>query len=57
MICEALLESDRLIIKNPKFWIHSFVLIKKVIARVDYKGVREIMKVRKTSIKSVNSIR
>jgi len=46
MVCEALLESERLTIRNSKFWINSFVLIKKIIAGVDYKGVREIMKVR-----------
>lgn len=45
MISEALLESDRLVIRNSKFWINSFVLIRKIIGRVDYKGVREIMKV------------
>ncbi|ODN05213.1 Mediator of RNA polymerase II transcription subunit 23 [Orchesella cincta] len=45
LVCEALLESERLTIRNSKFWINSFVLIKKIIPGVDYKGVREIMKI------------
>jgi mediator of RNA polymerase II transcription subunit 23 len=45
-VCEALLESEKLVYKNAKFWINSFVLMRKIIGEVDYKGVREIMKVR-----------
>lgn len=31
--------------ENKNFWIESFKLIKKIIVQVDYKGVREIMKI------------
>ncbi|OXA58541.1 Mediator of RNA polymerase II transcription subunit 23 [Folsomia candida] len=44
LVCESLLNNDRMVFKNSKFWIKSFVLIRKIIGRVDYKGVREIMK-------------
>jgi len=46
LVCESLLESEKLVYKNAKFWISSFVLMRKIITDVDYKGVREIMKVK-----------
>lgn len=31
--------------QNKLFWIEGFVIIRNIIGGVDYKGVREIMKV------------
>uniref|UniRef100_A0A1A9X3H6 Mediator of RNA polymerase II transcription subunit 23 n=1 Tax=Glossina brevipalpis TaxID=37001 RepID=A0A1A9X3H6_9MUSC len=45
MLCDKILLCDKLIYENKNFWIESFKLIKKVISQVDYKGVREILKV------------
>ncbi|XP_053676099.1 mediator of RNA polymerase II transcription subunit 23 [Anopheles nili] len=44
LLCDQLMGSDKLVYKNPCFWIEAFQLIRKVIGGVDYKGVREIMK-------------
>lgn len=44
-MCECILSSDKLQYKNEDFWIKSFQLVRKIIGGVDYKGVREIMKV------------
>lgn len=56
MVCDCILSSDKLHWKNTDFWIHSFHFIRRIIGGVDYKGVREIMKVRIGSrvINSVN---
>ncbi|XP_076066358.1 mediator complex subunit 23 [Oratosquilla oratoria] len=43
-VCVALLANEHLTHDYDVFWMTSFVLIKKVISGVDYKGVREIMK-------------
>lgn len=45
MVCEAILSSEKLVYTNEHFWIEGFCLIRRVIGGVDYKGVREIMKV------------
>uniref|UniRef100_A0A1B0BXH5 Mediator of RNA polymerase II transcription subunit 23 n=1 Tax=Glossina palpalis gambiensis TaxID=67801 RepID=A0A1B0BXH5_9MUSC len=45
MLCDKILLCDKLTNENKNFWIESFKLIKKVISHVDYKGVREILKV------------
>ncbi|XP_042237503.1 mediator of RNA polymerase II transcription subunit 23-like [Homarus americanus] len=44
VICLRLLTDEMLVPDNEIFWVTSFAIIKKVITGVDYKGVREIMK-------------
>ncbi|KAK7068462.1 hypothetical protein SK128_000491 [Halocaridina rubra] len=44
VICICLLTNEHLIPENDIFWVTAFELIKKIISGVDYKGVREIMK-------------
>jgi len=43
-VCDAVLSCKLLEPENGQFWLASFVLVRKVVAGVDYKGVREIMK-------------
>lgn len=43
-VCEQILASDRLVYTNQLFWLECFALVRHIIAGVDYKGVREIMK-------------
>ncbi|XP_037947513.1 mediator of RNA polymerase II transcription subunit 23-like [Teleopsis dalmanni] len=45
LLCDKILLCDKLVYENKDFWIECFRLIKKVITQVDYKGVREVMKV------------
>lgn len=45
LVCECILSCEKLTHTLENFWIESFTLIKKIINGVDYKGVREIMKV------------
>jgi hypothetical protein len=45
MVCESILNCDKLVFERKDFWLLSFELISKWIHSVDYKGVREIMKV------------
>lgn len=45
MLCDKIFLCDRLVYDNASFWIESFKIIKRVLSLVDYKGVREIMKV------------
>ncbi|XP_063877362.1 mediator of RNA polymerase II transcription subunit 23-like [Scylla paramamosain] len=44
VICIGLLTNENLIPDNDIFWVTAFGIIKKIITGVDYKGVREIMK-------------
>lgn len=44
-ICEALLTSESLHYKQKEQWIQNFVLIKKIIGGVDYKGCRDLLRV------------
>jgi mediator of RNA polymerase II transcription subunit 23 len=44
-VCECILNCDKLQYQNEEFWIKCFTLIRHIIGGVDYKGVREIMKV------------
>lgn len=44
MLCEHILNCDKLDYSNQNFWIVSFQIIRKIISDVDYKGVRKIMK-------------
>lgn len=45
-LCEMLISSDLLQYNNSRFWIECFRLLKHIIDMVEYKGVREIMKVK-----------
>lgn len=45
LICEQILNSEKLDFKNELFFCSCFKLIKRLIGGVDYKGVREIMKI------------
>lgn len=45
MLCDCILASDKLVYENADYWIECFNLIRRIIGGVDYKGVREIMKV------------
>lgn len=44
-VCEIIIASELLQHNNSYFWVECFKLIKKIIDLVEYKGVREIMKV------------
>lgn len=44
LVCECILNCEKLTHSLENFWIECFTLIKKIIGGVDYKGVREIMK-------------
>lgn len=46
LACETLISHDKLLHKNNDFWLSSFRLLLSTIDLVEYKGVREIMKVR-----------
>lgn len=45
MVCEALLTSDKLHYQNETFWCNAFGLIQKIISSVEYKGVRDLLKI------------
>lgn len=45
LVCEAIMNSEKLVYKNEQFWVECFNLIYRIIGGVEYKGVREIMKV------------
>lgn len=45
LVCECILNCDKLQYQLKDFWVECFVLIRNIIGGVDYKGVREIMKV------------
>lgn len=45
MLCDCILTSEKLEYENADYWIECFNLIRRIIGGVDYKGVREIMKV------------
>ncbi|XP_050057825.1 mediator of RNA polymerase II transcription subunit 23-like [Aphis gossypii] len=44
LMCECIINSEYLVYTNSEFWIECFHIIKSILATVDYKGVREIMK-------------
>jgi mediator of RNA polymerase II transcription subunit 23 len=44
LVCEQILNSDKLDSKHELFFVECFKMIKRLIGGVDYKGVREIMK-------------
>ena len=44
LVCESILNCDKLSYSNSTHWVKSFGLVRKVVGGVDYKGVREIMK-------------
>ena len=43
-VCDAVLKSEHLTYENSALWIVSFQLVRQIVGGVDYKGVREIMK-------------
>jgi mediator of RNA polymerase II transcription subunit 23 len=43
-VCDAVLKSEYLTYENSALWIVSFQLVRQIVGGVDYKGVREIMK-------------
>uniref|UniRef100_T1J7Z5 Mediator of RNA polymerase II transcription subunit 23 n=1 Tax=Strigamia maritima TaxID=126957 RepID=T1J7Z5_STRMM len=45
LVCESLLKCEKLQNQNKEFWCQSFQLIRRVIGGVDYKGVRDLLKV------------
>lgn len=45
LLCETLITFDKLQYHNHDFWLESLKLLRKLIDLVEYKGVREIMKV------------
>lgn len=53
MLCDCILTSEKLVYENADYWIECFNLIRRIIGGVDYKGVREIMKVSNSKTFSV----
>lgn len=45
LVCEAIIANEKLSYKQHDFWMESFKLLSNLIDGVEYKGVREIMKV------------
>lgn len=45
LVCDIIITNDKLIYQNQDFWLKSFKLLKNIIDNVEYKGVRDIMKV------------
>ncbi|XP_054154034.1 mediator of RNA polymerase II transcription subunit 23-like [Oppia nitens] len=45
LVCETILSSEKFHYKNEVFWCNSLSLIRKVIGSVDYKGVRDLLKI------------
>ncbi|KAI1240951.1 hypothetical protein IHE44_0009403 [Lamprotornis superbus] len=45
MVCESLINSDTLEWERTQLWALTFKLIRKIIGGVDYKGVRDLLKV------------
>uniref|UniRef100_T1HR14 Mediator of RNA polymerase II transcription subunit 23 n=1 Tax=Rhodnius prolixus TaxID=13249 RepID=T1HR14_RHOPR len=44
LVCECILSSEKLTYQLENFWVECFTLIRNIISKVDYKGVREILK-------------
>ncbi|KAM8937669.1 mediator of RNA polymerase II transcription subunit 23 isoform 7-T7 [Lycaon pictus] len=45
MVCECLINSDTLEWERTQLWALTFKLVRKIIGGVDYKGVRDLLKV------------
>lgn len=45
LVCEAIIANEKLSFEQQDFWLESFKLLRSIIDGVEYKGVREIMKV------------
>ncbi|KQK77519.1 hypothetical protein AAES_125189 [Amazona aestiva] len=45
MVCESLINSDMLEWERTQLWALTFKLVRKIIGGVDYKGVRDLLKV------------
>ncbi|XP_012943009.1 mediator of RNA polymerase II transcription subunit 23 [Aplysia californica] len=44
-VCDALLSCDKLTFEEELHWVATFKLVRKIIGGVDYKGVRNLLKV------------
>ncbi|KAJ8687549.1 hypothetical protein QAD02_023343 [Eretmocerus hayati] len=44
LVCECILNCEKLQYQNEEFWVKCFNLVRHIIGGVDYKGVREVMK-------------
>ncbi|KAL4235920.1 Mediator of RNA polymerase II transcription subunit 23 [Mactra antiquata] len=44
LICETLLDHDKMVYMNTKPYIRTFQLIRKIVGGVDYKGCRDILR-------------
>ncbi|XP_070556294.1 mediator of RNA polymerase II transcription subunit 23-like isoform X2 [Ptychodera flava] len=45
LICDCLLKCDKLTYTNSDLWCQTFIVIRKVIGGVDYKGCRDLLRV------------
>ena len=45
LLCDNLLENKQLAVSRRDLWTETFLLLRRIVHKVDYKGVREIMKV------------
>ncbi|KAH6922412.1 hypothetical protein HPB50_013525 [Hyalomma asiaticum] len=43
-VCDALLATDRFHYTSEEYWCRSLCLIQKIVAGIDYKGVRDLLK-------------
>ncbi|WAR24242.1 MED23-like protein [Mya arenaria] len=57
LICETLLDHDKMTHNNRKSFIRTFKLIRKIVGGVDYKGCRDLLRMilQKQSIDSLNA--
>ncbi|XP_061846688.1 mediator of RNA polymerase II transcription subunit 23 isoform X4 [Colius striatus] len=53
MVCESLINSDTLEWERTQLWALTFTLIRKIIGGVDYKGVRDLLKVMLEKISTI----
>ncbi|XP_006823274.1 mediator of RNA polymerase II transcription subunit 23-like [Saccoglossus kowalevskii] len=53
LICDALLKCSKLDYNNSDLWYQTFVLIRKIIGSVDYKGCTDLLR---TILERINSI-
>ncbi|XP_043213331.1 mediator of RNA polymerase II transcription subunit 23-like isoform X1 [Amphibalanus amphitrite] len=44
LLCDNLLENKQLAVSRRDLWTETFLLLRRIVHKVDYKGVREIMK-------------
>ncbi|XP_064486798.1 mediator of RNA polymerase II transcription subunit 23-like isoform X1 [Ornithodoros turicata] len=44
-VCDALLSTEKFTYTNEEYWCQALALIRKIISGIDYKGVRDLLKV------------